>query len=326
MRVLNRVVGVLVGVALFVCAGTAWADKEPDVSGTSSSDVTPSGAVLRGVVHPQGRATTYFFEYGRTAAYGLPSAAASTDDVDSEMPVSVAVTGLEPSTTYHYRLVAENSKGLVRGPDKTFTTLAGPSDGTSPGTGDPGTGPGTGEAAPAPDLGKSVLVAPGKGTLRVRRPGRASFQPLELSSELPMGSEVDAREGALALTSALPSGATQTGSFGGGRFVVRQGKRGYVDLYLRGRFCSATTAAARASAAARPPSGRRLWGRDRGGRFRTHGKNSHATVRGTRWLVSDSCRGTLTRVTRGSVVVTDTVRRKRVVLEAGERYLAPPRR
>src|SRR3712207_6890811 len=39
-------------------------------------------------------------------------------------------------------------------------------------------------------------------------------------------------------------------------------------------------------------SARRLWGRDKGGRFRTHGKNSHATVRGTRWLVEDRCDGT----------------------------------
>jgi hypothetical protein len=142
-----------------------------------------------------------------------------------------------------------------------------------------------------------------------------------------VGTEVDAREGTLALTSALPSGSTQTGRFGGGRFVIRQAKRGYVDLYLKGRYCpraSTTTARSGLAVAARRPPSRRLWGSDHGGRFRTHGKNSHATVRGTRWLVSDSCRGTLTRVTNGSVVVTDTVRGKRVTLEAGEGYLAKP--
>jgi hypothetical protein len=48
-------------------------------------------------------------------------------------------------------------------------------------------------------------------------------------------------------------------------------------------------------------------------------------VRGTRWLVADTCKGTLTRVTAGSVVVRDTVRNKRLVLDAGERYLARPR-
>jgi hypothetical protein len=45
-------------------------------------------------------------------------------------------------------------------------------------------------------------------------------------------------------------------------------------------------------------------------------------VRGTRWLVADRCDGTLTLVTKGSVVVRDTVRHRRLVLHAGERYLA----
>ena len=44
---------------------------------------------------------------------------------------------------------------------------------------------------------------------------------------------------------------------------------------------------------------RRLWGRDRGGRYRTYGRHSHATVRGTRWLTEDRCLGTYTRVTEG---------------------------
>ena len=69
-----------------------------------------------------------------------------------------------------------------------------------------------------------------------------------------------------------------------------------------------------------------LVGRDHGGRFRTHGRNSHATERGTRWLVEDRCDGTLTRVTRGKVVVRDTIRKKRIVLSAGDHYLARNRR
>jgi hypothetical protein len=112
--------------------------------------------------------------------------------------------------------------------------------------------------------------------------------------------------------------------------VIRQGKKGYVDLYLRGPVCRRPAAASAASVAsvarASKKKKRRLWGKDHGGRFRTHGKNSHATVRGTRWVVEDSCKGTLTRVTSGFVIVTDTVRGKRVRVDAGERYLARPRR
>jgi len=49
---------------------------------------------------------------------------------------------------------------------------------------------------------------------------------------------------------------------------------------------------------------RRLWGNGRG-RFRTAGRYSAATVRGTWWLVEDRCDGTLTRVRRGEVEIED---------------------
>jgi archaeosine-15-forming tRNA-guanine transglycosylase len=67
---------------------------------------------------------------------------------------------------------------------------------------------------------------------------------------------------------------------------------------------------------------RRLWGRDRGGRFRTHGRHSQATVRGTRWLTVDRCDGTLTKVTRGAVSVRDFVRHRTVLVRSGHSYLA----
>ena len=45
-----------------------------------------------------------------------------------------------------------------------------------------------------------------------------------------------------------------------------------------------------------------LWGNGKG-KFRTSGKYSSATVRGTIWLVQDRCEGTLTKVSRGTVQV-----------------------
>jgi hypothetical protein len=69
-----------------------------------------------------------------------------------------------------------------------------------------------------------------------------------------------------------------------------------------------------------------LFGNARG-RFRTRGRNSVASVRGTRWSMTDSCRGTLTRVTQGTVIVRDLTLRRNRRLRAGDRYLAkPPRR
>ena len=83
--------------------------------------------------------------------------------------------------------------------------------------------------------------------------------------------------------------------------------------------------AARASAAAKKPRTRRLWG-DGHGAFRTKGQFSSATVRGTKWLVQDSCAGTLTRVVRGVVAVRDDVRHRTLILRSGKKYLARPRR
>jgi hypothetical protein len=103
-----------------------------------------------------------------------------------------------------------------------------------------------------------------------------------------------------------------------------------LDLHLRGgdfAACrrTASSRAASIAAASRVRRVRRLWGRDSGGSFRTHGRHSHATVRGTRWLTEDRCDGTLTRVTEGSVVVRDLARRRRVVVRAGHSYLARKR-
>ena len=66
---------------------------------------------------------------------------------------------------------------------------------------------------------------------------------------------------------------------------------------------------------------RRLRGNSRG-RFRTSGRNSSATVRGTIWEVIDRCDGTLTRVRRGRVVVRDFRRQRTVIVRAGKSYLA----
>ena len=58
------------------------------------------------------------------------------------------------------------------------------------------------------------------------------------------------------------------------------------------------------------------------GRFRTRGRYSAATVRGTIWTTTDRCDGTLTKVTRGRVAVRDIRRKRTIALRAGKRYLA----
>ena len=62
---------------------------------------------------------------------------------------------------------------------------------------------------------------------------------------------------------------------------------------------------------------RRLWGKDKHARFRTHGRDSVATVRGTQWVTTDRCDGTVTRVTEGKVLVRD------LRTQAQRRWCAP---
>jgi hypothetical protein len=69
---------------------------------------------------------------------------------------------------------------------------------------------------------------------------------------------------------------------------------------------------------------RRLWS-DGAGTFRTRGRYSSATVRGTHWVTIDRCDGTQTRVVSGAVRVADIPRRRQVTLRAGQSYLARPR-
>ena len=61
------------------------------------------------------------------------------------------------------------------------------------------------------------------------------------------------------------------------------------------------------------------------GKFRTRGRFAAATVRGTIWSMQDRCDGTLTRVTRGTVVVRDLRTSRSVVVRTGKSALVPKR-
>jgi hypothetical protein len=58
------------------------------------------------------------------------------------------------------------------------------------------------------------------------------------------------------------------------------------------------------------------------GKFRTTGRYSSATVRGTIYTVADRCDGTLTHVIRDTVLVDDFARHTTILLHAGQSFLA----
>ena len=45
-------------------------------------------------------------------------------------------------------------------------------------------------------------------------------------------------------------------------------------------------------------------------------------MRGTKWLIEDSCTTTLTRVARGTVTVRDFAKKKNIIVKAGKKYVA----
>jgi hypothetical protein len=118
-------------VALWLVPAIASAGV-PAVTTGEATNRAPSSITLTATVNPSGEATTVRFHYGTTDAYGTTSKTrqvrAGTTDVDVAIPVS----GLAPSTTYHYRAVANNASGTVQAGDRTFTTT-GPAPGAGTG-------------------------------------------------------------------------------------------------------------------------------------------------------------------------------------------------
>ena len=88
--------------------------------------ITETAATLGGTVNPKGLETSFRFEYGLTAAYGTTTASAAAGSDATGHAVSAPLVGLEPHTTYHYRIVASNGGGFTTGNDASFTTPAFP--------------------------------------------------------------------------------------------------------------------------------------------------------------------------------------------------------
>jgi hypothetical protein len=98
----------------------------PPTTTLSADHYNLTAAILRGSVDPEGLPTGYHFEYGTTTAYGSKTPGLSAREGDQSLPVSQAVSDLQPGTTYHFRLVAQNVTGTRVGEDRHFTTLAAP--------------------------------------------------------------------------------------------------------------------------------------------------------------------------------------------------------
>jgi len=118
----------------------------PSATTLPATQITTNSAMLNGLSNPGADSFNYyFFEYGLTTNYDhfayiftrLPAE-------NAFFPISNTVTGLLPSTVYHFAAVSSNLVGTVQGADLTFMTVIVPIPPTA--TTLPATGVGTGVA------------------------------------------------------------------------------------------------------------------------------------------------------------------------------------
>jgi hypothetical protein len=174
----------------------------------------------------------------------------------------------------------------------------------------------TAAPGPTPVANESIGARPVRGTVLVKVGGK--WVPLA-PGLIKNGTEIDARKGMVEITTA----AGEVARFYDGLFKIAQ-SGGLTTVTLTEKLdCAKRSRSARA--AAKKPKTRKLWG-DGKGKFRTKGSYSAATVRGTKWLVQDTCTSTLTRVAQGVVAVEDFVKHKTMLVKQGKRYIARAKR
>jgi hypothetical protein len=103
-------------------ATVTTADEAPISATGPATAITAGGSTLTGSVTPLGVQSTYYFEYGTTASYGARTSEGVLGNGFDPRPVSRVITGLQPGTTYHYRVVGVSAAGVSPGEDRSFTT------------------------------------------------------------------------------------------------------------------------------------------------------------------------------------------------------------
>jgi Ca2+-binding RTX toxin-like protein len=126
---------VAIGVAQVTSAQAEQIDLNVQLPGVAVNDVTvlgPSEATVNATVDPNGLATTIFVEYGTDGILNQRTPAITIEGAIDPIPVLLQLLGLEPGTSYDYRVVVQNPAGTTTSPTTTLTTPpAGSGSGTS---------------------------------------------------------------------------------------------------------------------------------------------------------------------------------------------------
>jgi hypothetical protein len=180
---------------------------------------------------------------------------------------------------------------------------------------------------PPPEPGEVNVIPTGGGGQCVAVKGGSGCEPLEAGEQIDVEDVLYVNpRGSKVIVQSIAGNTV----FYGGRFDIAEigadGSKPIVVLRLVGgnfkqKCGTGNRATAGLSAQAKKKPVRRLWGKGKG-RFRTRGRYSSGTVRGTNWVTTDFCDGTNTRVVAGVVRVYDLVLKKWILLNAGESYFA----
>jgi hypothetical protein len=89
--------------------------------------VLPTSAQLTAVIKPNGTATSYYFQWGPTTAYGSQTPTVSVGAGTAKVPVGQTISRLAEGGTYHFRVVGVYSGALLAlGADHSFVTKGTP--------------------------------------------------------------------------------------------------------------------------------------------------------------------------------------------------------
>jgi hypothetical protein len=178
------------------------ASGAPSVATQAATAVTGAAGTLNGTVNPNDFATSYRFEYGTSTSYGtsvpVPDAPAGSGKLSER--VDQPITGLQPDTTYHYRLVATNGEGTSEGEDRSFATAPPSVTGVQPSTG--------------PSAGGSSVTISGTNLAGVTAVefGGANAKSFKVESETAIHAVSPAGAGTVDITVTTPAGTSATGA------------------------------------------------------------------------------------------------------------------
>ena len=128
----------------------------PVIAASWAQDVTFTEAALKARINPEGAATTYHFEYGKTEAYGSETDELNVGSDSSTHEVARFLDDLDPGTTYHYRVIATSGVAENVGPDHTLATF----EHVTPETNCPNQAARYGASANLPDCRAYEMVTP----------------------------------------------------------------------------------------------------------------------------------------------------------------------